>query len=50
MRRFNPYTFETELQRNRVAKIHATHQRKQRMITIQAFSGNLQKQVDFGGR
>ena len=50
MRRFNPYVFETKLQKNSVAQIHATHQRKQLVITVRAFSGNLQEQVDFGGR
>jgi hypothetical protein len=50
MRRFNLYIFEAELQKNGVEKIHATHQRKQLVITVRAFSGNLQEQVDFGGR
>ena len=50
VRRFNPYIFEAELQKNGVEEIHATHQRKQLMITVRTFSGNLQEQIDFGGR
>jgi hypothetical protein len=50
MRRFNPYIFEVELQKNGIEKVHTAHQRKQLVITVRALAGNLQEQVNFGGR
>ncbi len=50
IRGFNPYIFEAELQKKGIAKIHTAHQRKQLVITVRSLSGNLQEQIDFGGR